>query len=69
MEKEKWYVATVSLAGVQVIGTREEAQDTLNKLTSTIEELFRSHGISYIRKEQTIVRAGGMDQDGTPLPA
>lgn len=64
---EKWYVVTTAGAGVQIEGTQEQARETLNQLTATIQELFESHGIRYLRKEQAIIPVREEAED-EPLP-
>lgn len=71
-EVTTWYVVAISAAGVQVEGTREQAQDTLNMLTAMIETLYKEHGIQYKRREQLVIRKRDTEDEdlanAVPLP-
>ncbi len=66
-ERTTWYVVAISAAGVEVEGTRQDANDTLNMLTATIETAYKELGIGYKRREQLVIRKPAPDAEDDEL--
>jgi hypothetical protein len=57
-EERTWIIACLFGAGVEFTGTRQDAEEHVNKLAGFLQLKLKDSGISFLRKQHTIVRKG-----------
>jgi hypothetical protein len=64
----KWHLACTMASGVAFEGTREEAQEHLNRYVAHLEALYKDRGLVAFRQNYAIEQVNGeSEQDGRLL--
>jgi hypothetical protein len=61
---EEWAIGVTVGSAIAFVGTREEAQEHMNRFVAHLEQMFRDNKLSFVRKEHTIVRRGNPALNG-----
>lgn len=66
---DTWLIGVTVGSGVVFEGTREEAQEHMNKYVAYLEQMFSEKKLAFLRKEHTIRLKGSVEPDDESLDA